>query len=68
MVDRLPALVDPVPVCVRAVFVRGDHDQFRLMKRELIEPSLYLRKDAAAPARSAAACNERVRPRLKVYG
>ena len=49
------ALVDPEPVYVRADFVRGNNGEYWLMELELIEPSLYLRMDAAAPDRFAAA-------------
>jgi len=49
------SLVDPQPVYVRCDFVRGKDDQYWLMELELIEPSLYLRMDDAAPARFAAA-------------
>ena len=48
-------LVEPQPMYVRADFVRGNDGQFWLMELELIEPSLYLRMDADAPARFAAA-------------
>ena len=51
----LVRLVEPRPMYVRADFVRGDDDRFLLMELELIEPSLYLRMDAGAPARFAAA-------------
>ena len=47
-------VVNPQPVYVRADFVRG-RGRFLLMELELIEPSLYLRTDAGAPARFAAA-------------
>jgi hypothetical protein len=53
------ALVDPVPVYVRADFVRGAADHFLLMELELIEPSLYLRTDAGAADRFARAFDER---------
>lgn len=53
------ALVDPVPVYVRADFVRDATDNFLLMELELIEPSLYLRTDAGAADRFARAFDER---------
>ena len=55
------ALVDPQPVYVRADFVRDDEDRFLLMELELIEPSLYLRTDAGAAARFAAAFDHYVK-------
>jgi glutathione synthase/RimK-type ligase-like ATP-grasp enzyme len=55
------ALVDPQPVYVRADFVRDDEDRFLLMELELIEPSLYLRTDAAAAARFASAFDHYVK-------
>ena len=36
-------------------FIRDEKDDFRVMEMELIEPSMYLRMDAAAPARFAQA-------------
>ena len=55
------ALADPQPVYVRADFVRDDHDRYLLMELELIEPSLYLRTDAGAAARFAAAFDHYVK-------
>ena len=60
--------VDPQPVNARADFMRGDGDQFWPMELELIEPSLYLRTDAAASARFAAAFDGHVRARLGPSG
>lgn len=54
-------LVDPQPVYVRADFVRGDDDRYLLMELELIEPSLYLRTDAGAAARFAAAFDDYIK-------
>jgi hypothetical protein len=48
-------LVDPTPVYGRSDFVRSPDGHFLLMEIELIEPSLYLRMDAAAPMRFARA-------------
>jgi len=53
------ALVEPLPVYVRADFVRDGADRFLLMELELIEPSLYLRTDPGSAARFASAINER---------
>ena len=53
--DRIIALVSPEPVYVRVDLVRGPDGRFLLMELELIEPSLYLRTDADAAARFAAA-------------
>jgi hypothetical protein len=49
------AMVEPLPVYVRADFVRDDKDRFLVMELELIEPSLYLRTDPASAARFARA-------------
>jgi hypothetical protein len=49
------AMVEPLPVYVRADFVRDDTDRFLVMELELIEPSLYLRTDPASAARFARA-------------
>ena len=49
------AMVEPLPVYVRADFVRDDADRFLVMELELIEPSLYLRTDPASAARFARA-------------
>ena len=48
-------LITPEPVYVRIDYVRGNDGRFWLMELELIEPSLYLRMDAAAADRFAAA-------------
>jgi hypothetical protein len=53
--QRVLAMVEPQPVYVRADFVRGIDGRFLLMELELIEPSLYLRMDADAAERFAAA-------------
>ena len=47
------AMVEPLPVYVRADFVRDDAGDFLVMELELIEPSLYLRTDPASAARFA---------------
>lgn len=49
------ALVEPLPVYVRADFVRDAEDSFLVMELELIEPSLYLRTDPGSAARFARA-------------
>ena len=41
--------------------MRGADGRFLLMELELIEPSLYLRTDAGAPARFAAAIDAHYR-------
>lgn len=52
--------LDSVPLYARADFVRANHGGgFWLMELELIEPSLYLRTDPAAPERFAQALHER---------
>lgn len=53
--DRVMALVHPAPAYGRCDLVRGPDGRFLLMELELIEPSLYLRMDACAPRRFAAA-------------
>lgn len=54
-------LVEPQPVYARIDLVRGADGRFLLMELELIEPSLYLRMDDAAPARFAAAFDQHFR-------
>jgi glutathione synthase/RimK-type ligase-like ATP-grasp enzyme len=49
------ALVEPLPVYVRADFVRDANDRFLVMELELIEPSLYLRTDPDSARRFAKA-------------
>ena len=51
--------IEPLPVYGRGDWVRGPDGRFLLMELELIEPSLYLRTDSGAPARFAAAFNQR---------
>jgi glutathione synthase/RimK-type ligase-like ATP-grasp enzyme len=57
--ERSLAALDETPLYARADFVRSpagsEGSGFELMELELVEPSLYLRTDAAAPARFAAA-------------
>lgn len=48
-------LVEPEPLYARIDYVRGADGRWLLMELELIEPSLYLRMDEAAPVRFAAA-------------
>jgi glutathione synthase/RimK-type ligase-like ATP-grasp enzyme len=53
--------IGAVPLYVRADFVRAnDASKYWLMELELIEPSLYLRMDKAAPERFARALHDRV--------
>ena len=49
------AALSTVPLYGRIDFVRNAADDFDVMELELIEPSLYLRMDPAAPARFARA-------------
>lgn len=58
---RVMAMVAPEPVYARIDLVRGDDDRYLLMELELIEPSLYLRTDAGAAKRFAAAFDNHVR-------
>lgn len=58
--DRVLRLVEPKPVYARIDFVRGADGRFLLMELELIEPSMYLRMDPAAPERFAAAIDRYV--------
>jgi len=53
--ERVMDLIRPCPVYARVDFVRAARDEFLVMELELIEPSLYLRMDAAAADRFAAA-------------
>jgi hypothetical protein len=54
-------LVSPAPAYARADFVRGRDGRWLLMELELVEPSLYLRMDPAAPERFARAFDAHVR-------
>lgn len=58
--DRILRLVQPTPVYGRCDLVRSSDGRFLLMELELIEPSLYLRMDAGAAERFAAAFDRRV--------
>ncbi len=58
--DRVLALVTPMPVYARCDLVRGPDGRFLLMELELIEPSMYLRMDADAPEKFAAAFDQYV--------
>ncbi len=53
--DQVLRLVDPIPVYARVDFVRDQENRFLLMELELVEPSMYLRMDEAAPERFARA-------------
>ena len=53
--DAALAALTRRPLYARIDFVRDAADDFLLMEQELIEPSLYLRTDSAAPDRFAAA-------------
>lgn len=56
--ERVFSHLEPLPVYGRGDWVRGSDGEFLLMELELIEPSLYLRTDAGAPARFARAFDE----------
>lgn len=62
--DSVMQLVDPRPVYARADFVLGDDGRYLLMELELIEPSLYLRTNAAAAARFASVFNAHARKHI----
>ena len=53
--DAALAALEYRPLYARIDFVRDAADDFLLMEQELIEPSLYLRTDPAAPRRFATA-------------
>lgn len=55
---RALAAISPTPVYARADFLRGPDGEFELMELELMEPSLYLRTDPAAPGRLARAIDD----------
>ncbi len=57
--DSIARSIHPEPLYARVDLVPADSG-FELMELELIEPALYLRMDADAPYRFAAAINERM--------
>ncbi len=57
--SALFAQVEPLPTYGRGDWVRDADGQFLLMELEIIEPSLYLRTERGAAARSARALDER---------
>jgi hypothetical protein len=60
--SRVLRALEESPLYARADFVRAnDANELWLMEIELIEPSMYLRMDAGAPARFAKALHERAR-------
>jgi len=59
--ERAIALVHPAPLYARCDFLRDPVGALRVMELELIEPSLYLRMDDAAPRRFAVAFDNYVR-------
>ena len=61
--NKVLALVEPMPAYARADFVRGPDGRFLIMELELVEPSMYLRMDPAAPGRFATAFDRYVRER-----
>jgi glutathione synthase/RimK-type ligase-like ATP-grasp enzyme len=56
--EQAMAALPLMPLYARIDFVRGEEGDFRVMECELIEPSLYLRTDPAAPVRFARAVND----------
>jgi glutathione synthase/RimK-type ligase-like ATP-grasp enzyme len=59
--DAAMRAIDTVPLYARADFARAnDGSKYWLMELELIEPSLYLRMDKAAPMRFACALHGRI--------
>ncbi len=56
--ERILELLDTEPLYARVDLVRDGNSGFLLMELELIEPALYLRTDALAPSRFAAAFDE----------
>jgi glutathione synthase/RimK-type ligase-like ATP-grasp enzyme len=56
--QRAIAAVSPAPLYGRIDFVRNAGEGFSVMELELIEPSLYLRMDSAAPMKFARALVE----------
>ena len=53
--EQALAALDTVPLYARTDFIRDEDNHFLLMELELVEPSLYLRADPAAPRRFATA-------------
>ncbi len=51
--EQVLSAIAPVPFQARIDLIRLDDGRLALMEAELIEPSLYLRMDAAAPAKFA---------------
>lgn len=56
-------MIRPTPLYARVDLVRDEAGRFALMELELIEPALYLRMDAEAPQRFAAAINNCINKR-----
>lgn len=59
------SLVEPAPLYARVDLVPDANGKFLLMELELIEPSMYLRMDKAAPGRFAAAFDHYVSTRKR---
>ncbi len=59
--EKAIGVIDPPPLYARIDLVRSAGNDFVVMELELIEPSLYLRMDANAPARFADAIDQRFR-------
>jgi glutathione synthase/RimK-type ligase-like ATP-grasp enzyme len=53
--QRALAVVSPPPLYARIDMVRSTAEEFKVLELELVEPSLYLRMDVAAPQRFAQA-------------
>lgn len=60
-VEQAMAILHPAPLYARIDLVRDAMDDFRVMELELIEPSMYLRTEAGAPARFARAIDDWVK-------
>jgi glutathione synthase/RimK-type ligase-like ATP-grasp enzyme len=60
-VEQAMATLHPAPLYARIDLVRDAMDDFRVMELELIEPSMYLRTEAGAPARFAQAIDDWVK-------
>jgi glutathione synthase/RimK-type ligase-like ATP-grasp enzyme len=57
-VEQAIATLKPAPLYARIDLVRDAERDFRIMELELIEPSMYLRTEAGAPARFAQAIDD----------
>ncbi|MDZ4729413.1 MAG: hypothetical protein SH820_05665 [Xanthomonadales bacterium] len=57
-VEQALSTLHPAPLYARVDLVRDAENDFRIMEMELIEPSMYLRTEAGAPARFAMAIDD----------